>query len=185
MRTILSVAATLCLAAACGGADDADPRGAAQETAPSSAAAGEPIPGATDRPAPHVTSVPAPERTMVAGLLSPVGTSGVGGTVNVRGLERATEISLNVTGVPPVNRQLHAALVEGTCEQPGGEVATLAPIPVGAGNAAALTDTVPLPAGTVLDGRHALTVKGQYAGAATPPLACTPLPRWQPTPPSN
>ena len=182
MRTIVSAAAALCLAAACGG-DDADPGNATEEVGPSGAATGDQTPESLNQPAPNATNVPGPEQAMAAGNLSPVNNSGVTGSVNVRGIDQRTEISLNVTGVTAANRRLQAAVVQGSCEQPGGEAAAIGPIPVGAGNIAAMTDTVPLPAGTVLDGRHALVVKGQNAGPATPPLACTPLPQWQPTTP--
>ncbi|HEX2078234.1 MAG TPA: hypothetical protein VHG08_11015 [Longimicrobium sp.] len=184
MRTIVSAAAALCLAAACGAGDGAEGETATQEV-DTSRAGGSQTPGAANQPAPNVTNIPRPEQTMAAGRLSPVNNSGVTGSVNVRGIGEQTEISLNVTGVTAGNQQLQGAVVQGTCEQPGSDVAPLGPIPVGAGNIATLTDTLPLPPGTVLNGQHALIVKGQNAGPATPPLACSPLPQWQRMPPTG
>lgn len=186
MRKIVSAAAALCLAAACGGSggENADPGSATEEVGPSGTATSDQTPESQNQPAPNVTNIARPEQTMAAGRLSPVNNSGVTGSVNLRGIGQQTEISLNVTGVTAGNRQLQAAVVQGTCEQSGSEVAAVGPLPVGAGNIAALTDTVPLPPGTVLNGQHALIVKGQNAGPSTPPLACTPLPEWQRLPPT-
>lgn len=184
MRGRAAAVLALWALAACGGSDGPDD---GQGAAP----AGETMPeveqpGATGTPdgAVPVTPIPRPEQTMAAGTLSAVNNSGVGGSVNVRGLGERTEISLNVTGVTDANRRMQAAVVQGTCEQAGSEVARIGPIPVGAGNIGALTDTVEVPVGTVLDGRHALIVKGQDAGPSTPPLACAGLPEWGRLPPS-
>ncbi|MBW3573005.1 MAG: hypothetical protein KY467_18065 [Gemmatimonadetes bacterium] len=129
--------------------------------------------------APNVAPVPRPEQVVVAGRLSPVNNSGVTGSATLHALGEQTEILLNVTGISEGNRLLHGSIVQGTCERPGTVVAPVGPIPVGAGNIATLTDTIPLPALTVLNGAHALQVKGDNAGPATPPLACSPLPRWE------
>lgn len=129
--------------------------------------------------APNVQPVPRAEQIIAAGRLSPVNNSGVTGSVTVRGIGEQTEFLLNVTAISEGNQQLQGAVVLGTCERPGSEVARLGPIPVGAGNIATLTDTLPLPPGTVLNGQHAIIIKGQNAGPATPPLACSPLPRWE------
>lgn len=177
-RIARAAAAVLCAAAtACGGGEDADGRtGAADQ------------PDATGQPgreaALPVTPIADPTQVSAAGNLSPVNNSGVSGSVNVRGLGEQTEIALNVTGVTAGNRQLRGAVVQGTCERGGAEVAAIGPIPVGAGNIAALTDTIPVPVGSILDGGHALAVRGQAAGPATPPLACSPLPRWEDIPPT-
>jgi hypothetical protein len=185
MRGRAAAVLALCWLAACGGSDGQD----GDAPAPGTTGATEEVegPGATTNDGEGgmpVQPIPRPEQTMAAGTLSAVNNSGVGGSVNLRGLGQQTEVSLNVTGVTDANRQLQAAVVQGTCEQSGGEVAQIGPIPVGTGNIGALTDTVPVPAGTVLNGQHALIVKGQNAGPATPPLACAALPDWQRLPPS-
>lgn len=131
-----------------------------------------------------VQPIPRPEQTMAAGVLSPVNNSGVGGSVTLRGIGEQTEVLLNVTELADGVQRVDAAIVQGTCEQSGAEVAQIGPIPVGAGSVAAVTDTVPLPPGTVLNGQHALVVKSGVAGPATPPLACAALPDWQRLPPS-
>ena len=185
MKRRAAAVLALCGLAACGGSDGGD-----DEQAPGTAGATQEVesPGATtpaaDSGAMPVQPIPRPEQTIAAGTLSAVNNSGVGGSVNLRGLGQQTEVSLNVTGLTDANRQLQAAILQGTCEQSGSEVAQIGPIPAGAGNVAAITDTVPVPPGTVLNGQHALIVKGQNAGPATPPLACAALPDWQRLPPS-
>lgn len=186
MRGRAAAVLALCALAACGGSDGQDD----DQGAPS--AGGTPEveqPGAatTDgnpQGAVPVTPIPRPEQTIASGTLSAVNNSGVGGSVNVRAIGEQTEISLNVTGVTDANRQMQGAIVQGTCEQSGTEVAQVGPIPVGAGNIGAVTDTVQVPAATVLNGQHALIIKGQNAGPATPPLACAGLPEWGRLPPS-
>jgi hypothetical protein len=184
MLTRAAAAAVLCLGiAACGGGGDS-------EEAASSGGEGGPGTANTSgvegqQAAPEVQNIPRPEQTMAAGRLSPVNNSGVTGSVNLRDVGGQTEISLNVTGISEGNQQLQGAIVQGTCEQSGSEVAPVGPIPVGAGNIATLTDTLPVPVGTVLNGQHALIIKGQNAGPATPPLACSPLPKWERVPPAG
>jgi hypothetical protein len=182
MRTRVAPVLALCWMAACGGGgDNPDPQGKTAEVNESGATMGEQNP---QQASPSITPITRPEQTMAAGRLSPVNNSGVTGSVNVRGIGEQTEISLNVTGTTG-SSQVHGAVVQGTCENSGAEVAPVGPIPVGAGNIATLTDTLPLPPGTVLNGQHALVIKGENAGPATPPLACSPLPRWERLPPTG
>lgn len=186
MRTRTAAAVLLWLGmGACGdtGGENPDPQNRTQTVDQSGATLGDQNPDAGEQAAPNVHNVPGAEQTMAAGQLSPVNNSGVRGSVNVRGIGEQTEISINATGITQGNQQLDAAVVQGTCEQPGAEVAPVGPIPVGAGNIAVVTDTLPLPPGTVLNGQHALILKGQNAGPSTPPLACSPLPRWERLPP--
>jgi hypothetical protein len=185
MRGRAAAVLALCWLAACGGSDGQD----ADEQAPGGAGAEVETPGAptADGNAEGgmpVQSIPRPEQTIAAGTLTAVNNSGVGGSVNLRGLGQQTEVSLNVTGLTEANRQVQASVVQGTCEQSGAEVARIGPVSMGAGNLAAITDTLAVPPGTVLNGQHALIIKGQNAGAATPPLACAALPDWQRLPPS-
>lgn len=176
-----AVAAAACLAlAACGGgAENADPGNQTATVGESGATTGDQTPDPGEQAAPNVSNIPRPEQTIAAGRLSPVNNSGVTGSVNFRGVGEQTEILLNVTGVTAGNQQLQGAIVQGTCEQSGSEVAPVGPIPVGAGNIATLTDTLAIPPGTLLNGQHALIIKGQNSGPSTPPLACSPLPRWE------
>lgn len=183
MLTRAAAAAVLCLGmAACGGGggeESADGGGkAGPGTANTSGVEGQ-------QAAPEVQNIPRPEQTMAAGRLSPVNNSGVTGSVNFRDVGGQTEVSLNVTGITAGNQQLQGAIVQGTCEQSRSEVAPVGPIPVGAGNIATLTDTLQVPVATVLNGQHALIIKGQNAGPATPPLACSPLPKWERIPPAG
>ncbi|HEV3052524.1 MAG TPA: hypothetical protein VGX50_19590 [Longimicrobium sp.] len=183
MLTRAAAAAALCLGmAACGGGDSEENAGNGGEGGPGTANTSG-VEG--QQAAPEVQNIPRPEQTMAAGRLSPVNNSGVTGSVNLRDVGGQTEVSLNVTGISEGNQQLQGAIVQGTCEQSGSEVAPVGPIPVGAGNIATLTDTLPVPVGTVLNGQHALIIKGQNAGPATPPLACSPLPRWERVPPAG
>jgi hypothetical protein len=180
-----AVAALLCGAAACGddGGEDPDAGNPSAEVGQSGTATDARTPGSGETAAPGVQNIPRPEQAMAAGNLSPVNNSGVTGSVNVRGLGAQTGVSLNVTGIAEGTQQLQGSIVQGTCEQNATQVAQIGPIPVGAGNIASLTDTLPLPPGTVLNGQHALLVKEQNAGPATPPLACAALPRWERLPP--
>lgn len=179
----------LCWLAACGdnGGDSPDPGNETAEVGTSGTTTsgdGANQGGEAGMPVQPITR---PEQTMAAGTISPVNNSGVTGSVNLRGIGEQTEVSLNVTGITAGNQQLQAAVVQGTCAQSAGgsEVGQIGPIPVGAGNVAAITDTLPLPPGTVLNGQHALIIKGQNAGPATPPLACAALPDWQRLPPTG
>jgi hypothetical protein len=180
----------LCWLASCGdsGGDSPDPGNETAEvgTSPATATGGAAASGDTEGGMP-VQPIPRPEQTMAAGTLTQVNNSGVGGSMNLRGIGEQTEVSLNVTGLTEANRQLQAAIVQGRCAQSAGgaEVGRIGPIPVGAGNIAAITDTLPVPPGTVLNGRNALLIKGQNAGPATPPLACADLPDWQRLPPTS
>ena len=187
MLTRVAAVAVLCLGvAACGedGGENPDPGGNTTEVGQTGTTV-NPNADAGQQAAPGVENVPRPGQTIAAGRLSPVNNSGVTGSVNVRGLAQGTEVSLNVTGISAGNQQLQGSIVQGTCEQSGSEVAPVGPIPVGAGNIATLTDTLQVPVGTVLNGQHALIIKGQNAGPATPPLACSPLPQWERLPPTG
>lgn len=180
MMTIVraAAAAALCLGlASCGGGGEGAAASESKELEPATES------NSAQQAAPAVQNIPGSGHTMAGGRLSPVNNSGVTGSVNFRAVGEQTEILLNVTGISQGNQQLQGSIVQGTCKQSGGEVASVGPIPVGAGNIATLTDTLQLPAGTVLNGQHALIIKGQNAGPATPPLACSPLPRWESLPP--
>lgn len=131
---------------------------------------------------PQVEPIPRTGQTMASGRLSPVNNSGVTGSVNVRGLGGRTEIAMNVTGLPAGTARVEAAIVQGSCERSGAEVAPVRPVDVGPGGIVAGTDTVDVAAETILNGEHALVVRGERAGPAVPPLACSPLPAWEPQP---
>lgn len=179
-------AALILLAAACGdsgGGENPDPGDQTAEVGQSGATTASGTPGPGETAAPGVTNIPRPEQTMAGGRLSPVNNSGVTGSVNFRAVGEQTEISLNVTGMTEGNQQLQGSIVAGTCEQSGAQLAPVGPIPVGAGNIATLTDTLSQPIATILSGQNAFLVKGQNAGPATPPLACSPLPKWERLPP--
>lgn len=181
MRGRAAAVLAVCWLAACGNGGDgaASGEGTAEDGSPATATSGEGAGqgGEADMPVQPITR---PDQTVAAGTISPVNNSGVTGSVNLRGIGEQTEVSLNVTGITEGNQQLQAAVVQGTCAQSSGpEVAQIGPIPVGAGNVGALTDTLAVPPGTVLNGQHALIIKGQNAGPSTPPLACAALPEWQ------
>lgn len=183
--TRAAAAALLCLgAAACGdqGGESPDTGNESAEVGQPGTTTSPPSPGQGDA-SPGVENIPRPEQTMAAGRLSPVNNSGVTGSVNFQAVGDQTEISLNVTGITAGNQQLQGSIVQGTCEQSGQQLAPVGPIPVGAGNIATLTDTLPLPVATLLNGQNALLVKGQNAGPSTPALACSLLPKWERMPP--
>lgn len=159
---------------ACGGSD-ADEPAVGNDDATLADDPGD-VPG---RQVPQVEPIPRTEQTMASGRLSPVNNSGVTGSVNVRGLGERTEIAMNVTGLPAGTARVEAAIVQGSCERTGAEVASVGPLTPDARNVVAGSDTVDLPAETVLNGEHALVVRGERAGPAVPPLACSPLPDWE------
>jgi hypothetical protein len=189
MRRRGAAVLAMCWLAGCGdsGGDSPDP---ANETAevgtPGTATRGDGTNGGTESGMP-VQPIPRPEQTIAAGTLTQVNNSGVGGSMNLRGIGQQTEVSLNVTGLTEANRQLQAFVVQGRCAQSAGgpEVGQIGPILLGTGNVAALTDTLAVPPGTVLNGQNALLIKGQNSGPSTPPLACADLPDWQRLPPTS
>lgn len=190
MRSRAAAVLALCWLASCGdsGGENPDPGGGTEEVGTAGTSVGDDTPESTEKGGmPGVQPITRPEQTMAAGTLTPVNNSGVSGSVNLRGIGEQTEVSLNVTGLTEGNRTIQAGVVRGTCEQSGAgsEVAQIGPIPVGTGNLATITDTLALPPGTVLNGQHALVIKGQNAGPATPPLACAALPDWQRLPPTG
>lgn len=180
MRGRRALVGTLCLAAACGG-QGGESGGEPDSTSASvigSEAPAEPA-GPSSAPVQNVTE---PTQTIAAGALAQVNNLGVTGSMNVRGIGEQTEVGLNVTSVPTGTTSLRGAIVQGTCDRPGAEVAPVGPLTVGAGGIIALTDTVAVGPGTVLDGAHVLILKGENAGPATPALACGLLPRWERAP---
>jgi hypothetical protein len=188
MRSRSAAVLALCWLTACGdsGGESPDPGNTTESVGTSGTAIGDDTPEGMEKGGmPGVQPITRPEQTIAAGTLTPVNNSGVTGSVNLRGIGEQTEVSLNVNGLTDANRQVQVAIVEGSCAQAGREVAQIGPVPTGAGNIAAITDTVPLPPGTVLNGQHALVVKGQNAGPATPPLSCAVLPEWQRLPPTG
>jgi hypothetical protein len=140
---------------------------------------------ADTNPVRDVEVVPRPEQTIATGRLAEVNNSGVTGAVTVRGIAGATEIVMNAVGLPEGTQQVEAALVRGPCEATGADVAPIGPLPVGVGNVAAVTDTLRMDPGQVLDGNHAIVVRGAPAGPGVPPLACAALPRWERLPPTG
>ncbi|HEV2147169.1 MAG TPA: hypothetical protein VGR37_07185 [Longimicrobiaceae bacterium] len=70
-----------------------------------------------------------------------------------------------------------ASINRGPCGNTGPEVAPLdMRFQVGASNVGAASDTVPIPATTVMNGQHVVVLKPGNAGPATPPIACAPIP---------
>ncbi|HYW13109.1 MAG TPA: hypothetical protein VE871_14210 [Longimicrobium sp.] len=190
MRRRGAAVLAMCWLAACGdsGGDSPDAGNATAEvgTLGTSTDGGAAANGGTGSGMP-VQPIPRPEQTIAAGTLTQVNNSGVGGSMNLRGIGQQTEVSLNVTGLTEANRQLQAFVVQGRCAQSAGgpEVGRIGPILMGTGNVAALTDTLAVPPATVLNGQNALLIKGQNSAPSTPPLACADLPDWQRLPPTS
>lgn len=176
-----------CWLAACDGSggENPDPEGETTTVDGSGTTLGGDDPVAGEAPGMPVQPITQPEQTIAAGAIYEVNNSGVEGSVTFRGIGEATEVLYNVRGFTEPTGTVVGAIVRGSCEQPGAAVAQLDPVPIGTGGIAAATDTVPLPPGAVLDGQHALVVKGENAGPATPPLACAALPEWQRLPPTG
>lgn len=184
MRGRAAVLLAACWLAACegSGGENPDPEGETRTVGSSGTTLGGNSAEAEGMPVQPITR---PEQTIAAGTISQVNNSGVEGSVTFRGIGEQTEVLYNVRGFAEATGLVNAAIVRGSCEAPGAAVAQLDPVAIGTAGIAAATDTVPLPPGEVLDGLHALVVKGENAGPATPPLACAPLPEWQRLPPTG
>jgi hypothetical protein len=112
----------------------------------------------------------------ITGQLAPVGGSDVGGSVTLRDVGGRTLVSLQVSRAPAADRNLRAAIHQGTCTSPGPEVARLRPLPVQQSGMVAQEDTLDAAPATVMDGRNVLVVWSERATGAAPPLACAAIP---------
>lgn len=173
MRRRVMITAGAFLLAACGGDDEA---GTAINAG--GAADGDAEPVVAPVPDPGVVPVGQP---IAGGPLQPVNNSGVTGSVSLRDLGgRQTEMTARVTGMPADAPPAVALIVQGTCDAPGTEVARTGPLTAGPADAKTGVDTLSVAASGLVDGAHAVLIKGQDAGPATPPLACSPLPAMTP-----
>lgn len=140
----------------------------------------EPGPGAEP---PYATSAPTPasavpnppDQKTVVGNLQAVGNSGVEGGVTLAEVPGGTQVTASVTRAPATGAY-RVALARGICTAPGGDVAALGGLRVGAGGVGTVTDTIPLPAATVMNGQHVLVVRVEGAASSVPPVACAPIP---------
>ena len=111
----------------------------------------------------------------VAGTLREVNQSGVTVSMTLTAAEGGTKLLFNANPLPP-NASVDVILAPGDCAGvlPTGEpVATLV---ANANGTATTTTVIPIPAAAIMDGRHAVIVKGRQGGPATPPLACAEIP---------
>ncbi len=120
----------------------------------------------------------------VAGQLSPVNRSGVNGSVAVSQIPSGTLVTVSLTE-GQANTAYRVAINRGRCGSTGAEVAPVGgPLQVGSTGSGAVTDTLTLPAATVMNGQHVITVNGANAGPSTPPVACADIPLNRPNPES-
>lgn len=92
----------------------------------------------------------------------------------------STQVRVKIDRYTPGSR-LQASLVAGSCQQPGGTVATVGqPFEVEREGFATLVASVPQPTRALLDGRHSVRVASPGgAGGQQPVLACADLPALQ------
>lgn len=120
----------------------------------------------------------------VTGQLTPVNRSGLNGSVTASQLGGGTLVTVALYDAQP-NTTYRVALNRGRCGRTGQEVAAVgAPLQLGSTASGGVTDTLSLPATTVMNGQHTVTVNGSNAGPATPPLACADIPLNRPNPAS-
>ncbi|MEW5929259.1 MAG: hypothetical protein AB1941_17530 [Gemmatimonadota bacterium] len=120
----------------------------------------------------------------VAGQLIPVNRSGVNGSLTVSQIPSGTLVSVSLTDAQ-ANTAYRVAINQGRCGSTGREVAPVGSgLQVGSTGSGAVTDTLTLPAATVMNGQHVVTVNGANAGPSTPPVACADIPANRPNPES-
>lgn len=98
------------------------------------------------------------------------------GSVTISEQGAGTRVSVKIDRYTP-GTTLVASLVQGTCQRPGEVVARVGePFSIGTAGYATLTADVPIPARTVLNGRHSLRINTPGQGAPEMVLACAELP---------
>jgi hypothetical protein len=100
------------------------------------------------------------------------------GTVTVTQANGNARISMTIqrAGAQP----LQAAVIQGTCQQPGQPVHRMENLQAGQDGILTVDQPIPVPAATVLDGRHAIRVTtqaGTTPGAGENLIGCADLPR--------
>jgi hypothetical protein len=155
----------------------------AQRTMEASGADAPGVESAYETPAP---TPPVPVRDQqggqtVTGRFLPVNNNPINASVTVSGVGTAgTLVSIAVYDADP-NTAFRASIARGPCGNTGPEVAPLEMrFQGGSSQQVAASDTVSLPAATVLNGQHVVLLKPANAGPSTPPIACAPLPTAQP-----
>lgn len=118
----------------------------------------------------------------VAGQLTPVNRSGINGSLAVSQIASGTLVTVSLTDAQ-ANTSYRVAINQGRCGNTGAEVAPVGSgIRVGSTGSGGVTDTLSIPAATVMNGQHVVTVNGANAGPATPPVACADIPANRPNP---
>lgn len=112
----------------------------------------------------------------VTGQLTPVNRSGINGSVTASQVGAGTLVSVALYEAQP-STTYRVAVSRGRCGSTDTEVAPVgAGLQVGSTGSGAVTDTLALPATTLMNGQHVVTVRGANAGPATPPVACADIP---------
>lgn len=146
--------------------------------------------GVPGQPSAYETATPTPPGAVpdlrggmtVAGQLTPVNRSGVNGSLAVSQIPSGTLVTVSLTDAQP-NTAYRVAINQGRCGSTGREVAPVGSgLQVGSTGSGAVSDTLTLPAATVMNGQHVVTVNGANAGPATPPVACADIPLNRPNP---
>ena len=103
--------------------------------------------------------------------LAAVGGSGVSGGATLSEQGEQVQVTVRLAGLAP--NTSHAGHVhEGTCEALGNPVAPLLDVAADASGSGTSTSLVPLPMGTVMDGRHVVAYHQGAGESAGPPVVC-------------
>jgi hypothetical protein len=121
----------------------------------------------------------------IVGDLTPIGGSGVTGSMTIRAEGARTLVSIEMSGAPADAPTVVAAVHEGTCATLGREIARLDPLPVQQTRIVSEADTLDVAPATVMNGRNVLVVRSARAAAGAPALACAAIPEIPPAPPGT
>jgi hypothetical protein len=106
--------------------------------------------------------------------LGPVGGTGVGGEARIAPREGRTEITIQLTGAGPGQKNGH--IHSGTCDAKGPPVADLPPVTPAADGTGTARTTLDLAPATVMDGRHVVAYHQADGGADSPHVVCGEIP---------
>jgi hypothetical protein len=146
-------------------------------------ACGTDDPEFTDDPPAATTPAPAPDAPAAPGEpapgeavtaeITPLADSGISGSVSLQPANGGAEVEVMLHGASTGVHQGH--IHTGTCAQPGGVVAPLEPVTLGADGHGVATARVDVPLATLRDGQH-IVVYHEADASPGAPVACAAIP---------